>query len=205
MKKNFLLVIMLIIPFYVFSQDLIIRKNGKKIDCEIIKIDSLNIYFSLTKDGNKVNSYINKSEVNSYKHNDYMQNKAIDPDFMHNAVTIGILEGGGSLMGADFETLVSKQIGLQIGAGLVGFGVGLDLHFMPSIRSSFLSLQYWHQGIGNSFTQSLIGPSFVYRGSKWFTFQLGVGFPLEKGPAYPENTQQPSIMLTYAIGAYIPY
>ena len=122
-----------------------------------------------------------------------------------NSITIGILQGGGSLIGADMEFLLTDRFGFQIGAGFVGFGGGLNYHFKPSIRSSFISLQYWNQGIGNSFAQNAIGPNFVYRGKKWFTAQIGLGVPLEKEPAMPDDFEQPSIMLMYSIGAYIPF
>jgi hypothetical protein len=118
-------------------------------------------------------------------------------------VTIGILQGGGSLVGLDYEILLTNTIGLQAGAGLFGFGGGLNFHFRPSIRSSLISLQYWHQGIGDSFAQSAIGPNYVFRGNKWFTFQIGLGLPLDKGPAMPDDFKQPPVMLLYSIGAYI--
>jgi hypothetical protein len=121
-----------------------------------------------------------------------------------NSITIGFLQGGGSLIGADFEALISRQVGLQFGAGLIGFGGGINYHFKPSIRSSFLSFQYWHQGFGDSFTQSAIGPNFVFRGKKWLTFQIGFGATLDKGPAFPSRMEQPPVMLLYSIGAYIP-
>jgi hypothetical protein len=122
-----------------------------------------------------------------------------------NSITIGILQGGGSLIGADMEFLLIDRFGFQVGAGLVGFGGGLNYHFKPSIRSSFISLQYWNQGIGDSFSQNAIGPNFVYRGKKWFTAQIGLGVPLEKGPAMPDDFEQPPVMLMYSIGAYIPF
>jgi hypothetical protein len=118
-------------------------------------------------------------------------------------VTIGILQGGGSLVGLDYEILLTNTIGLQAGAGIFGFGGGLNFHFRPSIRSSLISLQYWHQGIGDSFAQSAIGPNYVFRGNKWFTFQIGLGLPLDKGPAMPDDFKQPPVMLLYSIGAYI--
>lgn len=59
-----------------------------------------------------------------------------------NSINLGILQGGGSLIGADMEFLIIKHFGFQIGAGLVGFGGGLNYHFEPSIWSSFISLQY---------------------------------------------------------------
>jgi len=120
------------------------------------------------------------------------------------SITIGVLQGGGSLVGIDVETLISKRFGLQLGVGYIGFGGGLNYHFKPSIRSSFISFQYWHQGIDNSFTQSVVGPNFVFRGKKWFTFQIGLGAPLEKGQAWPEDKEQPPVMLMYSIGFYIP-
>lgn len=116
-----------------------------------------------------------------------------------NSITIGILQGGGSLVGADLEFLLTDRFGFQVGSGLVGFGGGLNFHFKPSIRSSFISLQYWNQGIGNSFAQNVIGPNFVYRGKKWFTAQIGLGVPLEKGPAMPDDFEQPLVMLMYSI------
>ncbi len=121
-----------------------------------------------------------------------------------NSFTIGILEGGGSLIGADIEILLIKKFGIQFGAGLVGYGAGFTFHLKPSIRSSFISVQYWHQGIGRSFTQSVVSANFVYRGKKWFTFQIGLGATLDKGPVWPKETKQLPVILTYAIGGYTP-
>lgn len=128
----------------------------------------------------------------------------IEPTEKKHSITLGLLQGGGSLIGADLEFLLTQRFGVQLGAGIIGFGGGLNFHFKPSIRSSFISLQYWHQGVGEGYSQSVIGPNFVYRGKKWFTAQIGFGFPLEKGPAWPDSMDQPPVMLMYAIGAYIP-
>jgi hypothetical protein len=122
-----------------------------------------------------------------------------------NSITIGILQGGGSLIGADLEFLLTDRLGFQLGAGFVGFGGGLNYHFEPSIRSSFISLQYWNQGFGDSFVQNLVGPNYVYRSRKWFTCQIGLGFPLGRGPAMSDDLEQPPVMLTYSIGGYIPF
>lgn len=120
-------------------------------------------------------------------------------------ITAGILQGGGSLIGVDMEFLLTPQFGAQIGAGLIGFGAGLNYHFKPSIRSSFISFQYWNQGVGDSFVQNSVGPNFVYRSEKWFTFQVGFGLPLDVGPAAPDDFVQPDVMLTFALGAYFPF
>jgi len=119
--------------------------------------------------------------------------------------SFGILQGGGSLVGADLEVLVYDRIGLQAGAGFMGYGAALNIHFKPVIKSSFLSLTYWHQGVGDRYTQSMFGPTFVFRGKKWLTAQIGLGYALEQGPAWPEDREQPTVMLLYSIGGYIPW
>jgi hypothetical protein len=118
------------------------------------------------------------------------------------SLSVGVLNGGGGLIGADFETLLSPRVGLQLGAGLVSYSLGLNYHLKPGIRSSFLSLSYWHQGLGAGFTQSMLGPSYVFRGKKWFTAQLGLGYILDRGPAFPATAVQTPVILTYSIGAY---
>jgi hypothetical protein len=135
------------------------------------------------------------------------QVKAQDPAPIEDskfAVTVGFLNGGGSLIGADFEIMAGDRVGLQLGAGLVGLGAGINYHLKPGIRSSMLSLQYWHQGVGDTYTQSLIGPSYVFRAKKLLTAQIGFGFALEEGPNWPEDKEQPSAMLMYSIGIYLP-
>jgi hypothetical protein len=121
------------------------------------------------------------------------------------AVALGILYGGGSLVGLDIEYKIAKQLGVQVGVGLVGFGASINFHFNKNIRSSFIALQYFNQGIGESFLQSMAGPTFVFRGKKWFTFYTGLAKTINKGPAWPYNTVQPNLLLTYGIGVYFPF
>lgn len=125
-------------------------------------------------------------------------------DLRRTSITVGFLQGGGSMIGFDMEILVSERVGLQVGSGYIGIGGGINYHFKPSIRSSFLSLQYWHQGINKTYTQSMIGPTYVFRAKKIFTFQAGIGYALEEGPAWPKDKEQPPVMLLYSIGAYFP-
>ncbi len=118
-------------------------------------------------------------------------------------LTLGILQGGGSLIGADLEFLVTGKLGVQGGAGYIGYGAGLNYHLKPSIHSSFISFQYWNQGIGDSFAQNAIGATYAYRSKKWFTCQIGLGVPLRKGPVFPEDFEQPPVMLMFSFGAFI--
>lgn len=177
------------------AQDIIVKTNGQKVYGKVIEVDTSRVYYIMSDTGTK--TFLSKSEVSEIRY-------SIDGSDYKGALTIGILEGGGSLIGFDCERLISKSVGFQLGFGAIGFGFGLNKHFKPTVRSSFLSLQYWHQGFANTYTQSLIGPSLVVRSKTWFTFQLGLGYALGKGPAWPENRSQSPIMLTYAIGAYFP-
>ncbi len=120
-------------------------------------------------------------------------------------LTFGVFQGGGALVGADLEVLVSDRVGIQAGAGIRGYGAAVNYHLKESIRSSFLSLTYWHQGFGEFYSQSVMGPTFVYRGKKFLTAQLGIGFALDEGPAWPNDImEQPPVMLLYSVGIYLP-
>ena len=120
------------------------------------------------------------------------------------AVTVGFLQGGGSFVGADFEYLVAPKLGLQAGIGYIGFGAGLNYHLRPAINSSFISLTYWHQGIGETFAQDAVGSVFTFRARKLLSASLGLGIPLSRGPALEDDFEQPPVMLLYSIGIYFP-
>lgn len=120
------------------------------------------------------------------------------------AVTAGFLQGGGSLIGFDFEYLAAPKLGLQAGLGYVGFGGGINYHLKPQINSSFISIAYWHQGIGESFAQDAVGGVFTLRARKLLSASLGLGVPLSRGPALAADFEQPPVMLLYSIGIYFP-
>lgn len=120
-------------------------------------------------------------------------------------MSVGILQGGGGLLGADFEIMATQNIGVQLGVGLVSFGAACNIHLQPSIRSHAVSITYWHQGIGDTFAQDAIGSSFVFRGKKWFTFQAGLAVPMNIGPAMPSTYNAPPVMAIYSLGAYLPF
>lgn len=207
--KKYILLLFSLLPFFVFAQDVIYRTNGEILDCNITNEDSIYVYFDIFKNGREVSTSLKKTEIKEYYYNSTKEKeteKIVYDDSENAAITIGFLQGGGSLIGLDFEALVTDRVGIQAGAGFVGFGFALNYHFKPTIRSTFLSLTYWHQGIGESFAQSVLGPTIVFRGKRWFTAQIGFGFPLDLGPAL-ENTdyEQPPFMLLYSIGAYIPF
>lgn len=120
------------------------------------------------------------------------------------AITVGFLQGGGSLIGADLEFLVTPKLGLQAGAGYIGFGGSVNYHLKPVINSSFVSIGYWHQGMGETFAQDALGGLFTFRANKLLSASLGLGIPLSRGPALDPDYEQPPVMLLYSIGLYLP-
>jgi hypothetical protein len=115
-------------------------------------------------------------------------------------MSVGIGHGGGSIVGADLEFGLGNRFGAQIGLGYPGIGAGLNFHSKPTLRSSFLSLQYIQAGYSLSRCVSAVGPVFVYRGKKWFTFS--VGYVIEVQNTFNSNISGTGIVL--AIGGYFP-
>lgn len=90
--KSVILTLILFLPFIGYSQDLIILRNGEQIDCKITKVDSSIVYYDFLKGERKLSSYVDKSELRSYKINaaDVMPGDPIDKTatFKENTVVI---------------------------------------------------------------------------------------------------------------------
>ena len=131
-------------------------------------------------------------------------------DSQSKCLIIGILQGGGSLLGADNEQLVSNQYGVQFGMGLFGYGAGINYHFRETIRSPLLSLQYIHQGLMEHTPveniNANIAMTYVFRTRRRFTFQIGVGYSLDPhNRDWTFQSMNALIMMIYFIGAYAPF
>lgn len=120
------------------------------------------------------------------------------------AVDFGVLMGGGSLVGADFEVMPFSRLGLQAGLGISSFGAAVNYHLKPEINSSYISLQYWNQGFGENFYGSYLGPMFVFRAKKIFQAGIGLGYILKKGDAWPSSQKDTGVIAIYNIGVYFP-
>lgn len=120
------------------------------------------------------------------------------------AISTGILMGGGGLVGVDVEHKTSSAIGFQAGLGYSSFGMGMNFHLQNKINSSFASIQYWRQGLGDNFFASYLGPMFVYRAPKYFQAGLGIGYILDKGSITDTKYRDQNFFLTYNVGVYFP-
>ena len=122
------------------------------------------------------------------------------------------MKGGDSLIGADYERLIFGPVGIQVGVGIIGFGTGINFHFKPTVKSSFISAVLWNQGLtGEQLSQRIVGATYVYRGKKWFTAQIGVGYVIKRSASSEERLRstfgvEPSpVILLYSIGGYFGF
>ena len=130
-------------------------------------------------------------------------------DASKQVVSIGLLQGGGGLIGVDYEMLVVDRLGFQLGGGLFSYSAGINIHSEPTINSSFLSLAYWDLGAGSEVSMRLAGMSYNYRSKEgWLNWQIGLGKVLNYTSGFEQHFRDtvdadvPSVMLIYSIGGY---
>ena len=147
--------------------------------------------------------------VNVFSQDKVTENQTLIKD---NAIILGFLQGGGSLVGVDYERIVIGNLGFQIGAGLVGVGVALNYHFEPTVNSSAFSLFYMSQGMPfNLVSDQVTGVTFVFRGWNWLNAQIGLGYMTWMGDTMKAimtlstGAEPPKLMLIYSIGAYFSF
>ena len=68
-KRKVLLTLLFFIPSFIYSQDLIILRNGEQINCKITKIDSTVVYYDFQKGERILSSFIDKGEIRCYQIN----------------------------------------------------------------------------------------------------------------------------------------
>jgi len=120
------------------------------------------------------------------------------------AINFGYHSGGGGWAGFDLEYLPHKRIGVQGGVGILSYGLGLNYHLNKGgVRSSFIQLSYWHQGFGERHTQSLLGPTFVYRFKRFVQLQGGIGARVGTGPSFDTEISSP-LAIMYSVSLYLP-
>ena len=214
----FLMVLMTFSTFRVKSQDLLVLQSGDSINCKINSMDDGLIKFTRNDGGEVKNSVVSQDMIIAFTKNfygvedDYVSDNSTNtPSSSENLdrsmITVGFLHGGGSLVGIDVEFLPAPHFGIQAGLGLLGYGGALHYHLKRKINSSSVALNYWHQGIGPGYVQSVIGPTFVFRAKKLLTLQLGIGGIIEEGPFFEEaykNRTEPDVILMFSVGLHFP-
>jgi hypothetical protein len=205
-KKQLIIIVALLGSIAVSAQDIVVNKTGQKFDCYISREDSSAVYFSFYRNEAKIDTFIVRTDLANYQYNASCDGPISGWDSKV-CLSAGFGVSGSTFFGAEFEFLLSDRIGIQVGGGALGAGGGINYHFASSMRSSYLSLQYTVQGLSNNtkwgYKQTLIGPAIVFRGRSWLMAQVGVGYILDKGPAYNDIKSLP-VALKVAIGGYLP-
>jgi hypothetical protein len=223
-KNTSLLLVLFFLSFITNAQDLIIRKNGDKIRCSITNEDSANIYIQYTKNFRQIESYIAKQDIEFYRLNNKHSLPANKKDQnLELCFTTGFMYGGGAIFGFDIERKLYNRFSFQHGRGysatnkqesfnmgllhlgttFISYSAGLNYHLKETLRSSFISFQYLSQGAIFEHKQKTAGPAFVYRGKKWFTAQVGLGYVLSKSREFEYNYNKSPFKITYAFGFYL--
>ncbi|MBN1927142.1 MAG: hypothetical protein JW798_15020 [Prolixibacteraceae bacterium] len=63
MRFTVIIIVILLSSSIGFSQDLIQKKDGKSIECQITKEDSANVYFDMVLKGQMLNTYLSRSAI----------------------------------------------------------------------------------------------------------------------------------------------
>jgi hypothetical protein len=64
--RKFLMYLLMIVPLYANSQDVIVLRNGTRVDCKITRIENNTLYYDFFKGDRKLSTYIAISDVRSY-------------------------------------------------------------------------------------------------------------------------------------------
>lgn len=142
MKKGLLIAALLCSYFIVSAQDTITTTAGKIIPCKIQKEDSLAVFFTTKINDNQVNTYVNKTEIESIKHassntTDTTQTEvnlqtSISSEMDKASIGLGFGMNYGGI-GGNFLVYPHRNIGIFGGLGYaiagVGFNVGTKIRF----------------------------------------------------------------------------
>lgn len=197
--------------FGVQAQDVVIDRNGQKYTGRITSEDSSRIEMQYEQGGRITDTTFQKSDVRIRNYS-VAFDRSIAGVEDKNAVTIGLGVGGTTILGIEYERIIlAKRFGIQIGGGMNGASFGLNVHFFPTIRSSYASLQYWYTGFGNYHSYwfghryMAVGPSVTWRAPKYFTASAGVGYIFDKGSALPDYADDFPIDVKLSVGLCLPF
>lgn len=210
MKRLLTIFAMVCMALSAAAQDEVVDRSQKKYDCFITREDSSAVYFRYDRDGMKVDTMIERGDIFNYRYNITYSNET--PGINKKvALTVGLFEGGASTVGVEWEILMCKRIGWQVGVGFCGASTGVNFHFFPTIRSSYASIELWYTGFADNSNYFLghknmvVGPSVTYRNvTGWFTGTFGIGYVIETGNATPDWQEDFPVGIKLSLGAYFP-
>ena len=126
-----IIMILLLAPEMIVSQDILIRKNGEKYQCKILNEDSTKVYFKMTTNGQYQDSSINKNELKMIRYDSVFKAMMIEPDKINMGFGAGLDYGG---IGMNLQVYLNRNVGLFAGGGYalagLGYNAGIKLRFL---------------------------------------------------------------------------
>ncbi|NJO69042.1 MAG: hypothetical protein HC830_06910 [Bacteroidetes bacterium] len=190
MKTFISLTVLLFLFSLAYSQDIIVKKNGEKLNCKIQKEDSTKVYISILKYGKPVQTHISKNEIDTVILKPAIANII---DFATLGLGIGQDNGG---FGANLTVYPHRNIGVFAGVGYAmadfGYNVGFKVRAISETnfrRGSVygLAMYGYNAGIviadGKEFNKLFYGPTigmgidYKYRPDQPFYWSVGVNIP----------------------------
>lgn len=133
MKNLLILITLLLIPKISFSQDIIVTKNGNRVECFIIKQDSSKVCFNIIRDGKKIETYLNMQDIeeiiSEYTPTHYAS------DFASFGIGTGLNYGGA---GINCLIYPQKNFGFFVAGGItlagVTYNTGIKLRLIKKLN-----------------------------------------------------------------------
>lgn len=132
MKRFFLFFLLAISTNLVaFSQDTLVRVNGEKLICKVKNQDNNAVYFTLNKNGKKIDTFLNRSEIQSIKLGGPESLATNGFDKVSLGAGLGMDFGG---LGVNLLVYPQRNIGLFGGIGYAfagtGYNIGAKIRFV---------------------------------------------------------------------------
>ncbi len=194
-KREFVLLFVLIMPLYMMSQDLIVFRNGNQLECKITKTDSLSVYYSFKKNDRTIESFVSKDEIRTYHYN-FSNNIAEDDTIKAETIVIDTTIYVKKSSHWVNVVTVAPRIGIHAGGWSLqysGFILKTDSKWVVpltiSIESSKINDEYFYQSgyEAVSLRYSMVGISPLRRLNKYFYANFGVQLLLGSEELYVNN------------------
>jgi hypothetical protein len=174
---------------FTYSQDTIVRKNGLIVPCKIQRADSSNVYFIIKKNGENIDTYLDKNEIETFRYGKVLEQTFSQFDKTSFGIGLGMDYGG---IGINALFYPQKNIGFFGGIGYaiagVGFNAGLKWRLVTAEHTSswfpyLLGMYGYNAAIAvtnaSEYNKIFYGPTFGFgldyhnpRNSGYWTFSL---------------------------------
>ncbi|MBN2521363.1 MAG: hypothetical protein JXB17_12695 [Bacteroidales bacterium] len=187
MKKLIFLVSVIFTTYYSFSQDIIIQKDGSSFECKITKVDSLNVYFNIFRNGQEISTFLNKNEIQSIQYGN-----AVD-QLKNN-------DSGGQLINKEYE------LGFNIPINFRTIGLfTVDANYIENNKIIGIHIGFMNKGLSFSKSDNT-GTYKITHKSLGKIIQVSVSFIVKE---ISETTQIPFIikggLVNFSGGYTYPY